>query len=80
MYIVVFNSVSCGVTDICVQVSDWFEKVGDVYLNKKDLGSSLAMANALRDEHVHFERQARVYTVHLLLNDIIIITSGNTRP
>jgi len=41
-------------------VSDWFEQVGDVYLNKKDLGSSLAMANALRDEQVHFERQARV--------------------
>jgi len=43
-----------------VQVSNWFEQVGDVYLNKKDLGSSLAMANALRDEQVHFERQARV--------------------
>jgi len=43
-----------------MQVSDWFEQVGDVYLNKKDLGSSLAMANALRDEQVHFERQARV--------------------
>jgi len=45
-----------------MQVSDWFEQVGDVYLNKKDLGSSLAMANALRDEQVHFERQARVCT------------------
>jgi len=43
-----------------MQVSDWFEQVGDVYLGKKDLGSSLAMANALRDEQVHFERQARV--------------------
>lgn len=43
-----------------MQVSDWFEQVGDVYLNKKDLGSSLAMANALRDEQVHLERQARV--------------------
>ena len=46
-----------------MQVSDWFEQVGDVYLNKKELGSSLAMANALRDEQVHFERQARVRMV-----------------
>ena len=42
------------------QVSEWFEKIGDVYLDKKDLGSSLAMANALREEHQHFEHQARV--------------------
>jgi len=47
-----------------MQVSDWFEQVGDVYLGKKDLGSSLAMANALRDEQVHFERQARVRALY----------------
>jgi len=41
------------------KVSDWYEHVGDVYLSKTDLGSSLAMTNALRDDHQRFEQQAR---------------------
>jgi len=41
------------------KVSDWYEKVGDVYLSNKDLGHSLPSAQALKAEHLKFEQQAR---------------------
>jgi len=61
-----------------VQVSDWFEQVGDAYLSKKDLGSSLAMANALRDEQIHFERQARVSV--LIFSAFFLLRSNGREP
>lgn len=41
------------------KVQDWFQQVGDAYLNNKDLGDSLTAAHQLQDQHLRFEAQAR---------------------
>ena len=42
------------------KVSEWYEQVGDPYLNSVELGDSLPAAQALHDRHIQFEHQARV--------------------
>lgn len=46
-------------------MSEWYEKVGDAYLNRKEFGDSLTAAQALQNEHIHFEQQAMVIFQHL---------------
>jgi hypothetical protein len=41
------------------KVSEWFQQVGNAYLNDKELGDSLAAAQQLQDQHLRFEAQAR---------------------
>ena len=42
------------------QVSKWYDEIGDGYLKNKDLGDSLPAAQALQEDHLKFELQARV--------------------
>ena len=62
-------------------MSEWYEKIGDVYLAQKELGDSLPAAQALRDSHAKFEREARVcIALHRLLMKNLALHDIDIRP
>ncbi len=54
------------------KASDWYTKIGDEYLGNKELGDSLAAAQALQEKHIQFELQAKVRNYMDMLVDVII--------
>lgn len=45
---------------IFVKVSDWFEREGESYLQRKDIGSDPGATEALMKEHDQVENAAKV--------------------
>ena len=42
------------------KVSDWYSQIGDTYLANAELGDALTSAQAIQEQHILFEFQAKV--------------------